>query len=516
MKNNLKNTVLILFSVFAVVACTKQSSDSISIAPETLKKIKFLSGAELNDIEGVLSRTGTKKYDYRVVRVEKQKKGGRTLKVESKSKLRGLLLMRNKQQFTPLGGAFYDDGQGNLMHYRGSKKEFSMNYMAKGKKVLSLDVNHDRLADTVIGNIDADTFWIMSEHLARILPCLSSSVGDIFEAGLNCSRPENTGGSEEGAAGGGATGNLNIGADLLGEPICGPTLPGGIARGDTPEPPPGEDPAPPPVPPSTESPDDPRYPPMGRHESTGTNTDGGPHRVVTNRTSSSLVEQHTSTNADGTVERTTIHRDAQGRETYREDVLVGPGPDRQLLMHRVNHTTYDADGNPHSNVTVSRQARAGRSLPPIGPGGTTVFEDPRCAGRDRRAEQGLGFLDLCAQQGSSDFLSCFRQMESPLFNVTGGRCRLEPGPAGGNVLNCSSGESIIGCIAAGGSPAECARNRSRDDDNVGPGGPDAGPTDGPRIAGSQQIDLKYIDTIPFGAVLIGICSRGGCPDPRPF
>lgn len=511
MKNILKNTILILFSVFAVIACTKQSSDSI--APETLKNIRFLSDAELNNIESVLNRTGTKKYDYRVVRIEKQKKGGRNLNVVSKSDLRGFLLMRNKQHLTPLGGAFYDDERGNLIY---SKKDFSMNYMANGKNVLSLDVNHDELVDTVIGNIEPDTFWIMSEHLADLLPCLSSSAGDIHGAALNCSRPEGAGDAGEGAAGDGAGGHAGIGSDLLGEPKCDPTRPGSNVRGDEPETPPGEDPAPPPPPPSSESPDDEDYPPMGREETFTTEADGRQTRVVTTRTSSSLVEQHTSTNSDGSVIRTTIHRDAQGRETYREDILVGPGPERQLLMHRVNHTTYDADGNPSSEVTTSRQARTGRSLPPIGEGGSTVFEDPRCAGRNIRVSQGLGFLDLCAQQGSSDFLSCFRQMESPLFNVTGGRCRLVPGPAGGNVLNCSSGESVIECIVGGGSPAECARNRSRDDDNVGPGGPDAGPTDGPRISGSQQIDLKYIDTIPFGAVLIGICSKGGCPDPRPF
>ena len=513
MKNNLKKTVLILFSAFAVVACSKQPSNSLS--PETLKKIRFLGSAELKDIEGVLNRTKAKQYDYGVVRVEKKKDGSRKLNVVSKSQVRGLLLMRNRQHLTPLGGAFYDDGHGNLMYFGGSKKDFSMSYMANGKNLMSLDTNHDRVADTVIGNIDANNFWVMSEHLAELLPCLSSATGDIYNAALDCSRPEMPGGSGEGGAAGGPVGHAGIGSDLLGEPNCGPTQPGSIARGD-PETPPGEDPAPPPPPPSTHSPDDEDYPPMGRHESNGPNADGRPTRVVTIRTTSSLVEQHTSTNTDGSLIRTTIHRDAQGRETYREDILVGPGPENRLLMHRVNRTSYDADGNPHSEVTTSRKARTGRSLPPVGPDGSTVFEDPRCAGRNIRAEQGLGFLDLCAQQESSDFVTCYRQLESPLYNVTGGRCRLEPGPAGGNVLNCSSGESIIGCIAAGGSPVECARNRSGGEGIVGPGGPDAGPTDGPGIPRSQQIDLNYIDTIPLGALLIGLCSRGGCPQPPPM
>ena len=513
MDKKLKNTAIAVAFVFSAAACTHEPAKLI--APDVFNNIRFLSDAELKDIEGIFSKNGTKRYDYRIVRIQTQKVKGRKLIETRKSDLHGLIIMRSKKHLNPFGGDFYNDGQGNLLYFGGSKAKFSMTYMANGKNILAIDTNHDGFVDTVFGNIDADNFWILSEHLRDLLPCLSASGDDVYGAVLNCAKPGNSGDAGSGSSEGG-TDFANFGPDLLGEPDCRPTTPGSIAAGGGPETPPGEDPAPPPPPPSSMSPDDEDYPPMGRQEKYTTEEDGRQMRVVTVRTSESTVEQVTGTASDGSVIRTTIVRDAQGRETYREDILVGPGPDRRLLMHSVNRTSYDSDGNPHSEVTVSRQARTGRSLPPINPDGSTVFEDPRCAGRDTHISQGLGFFDLCAQQRSIDFLSCYKQLESPLFNISGGRCTLVPGPAGGKVLNCSSGKSIFDCIAAGGSPAECARNGSDTNDIAGPGGPDAGPADGPRLPGTQQVETRYIDTIPLGAVLMGICSSGGCPDPRPF
>lgn len=512
MTTSLKKILITAFIVLFTAGCTKQTTDSIS--PDILKNVAFLSSAELKDIEGVLNKTDTRRYEYRVVQVTAQQNDGFNLTEKRKADIQGLLVRRNKDHLDPLGGEFYADGQGNLLQLGGPKDMFSMTYMANGTNILAIDADHDELVDTVIGNIDINHFWIISEHLADLLPCLSSSDGDIYDAALDCTEQEIPGNGGNGNAGSGGT--PDIGSDLLGEPDCDPAEPGSIVTGDNPGTPPGEDPAPPPPPPSSKSPDDEDYPPMGWSESYSTEADGRQTRTTSLRTSEGVVETTTGTNSDGSVLRTTIHRDSQGRETYREDVFVGPGPDRKLLMHRVNHTTYDSEGNPSSEVTVSRQARSGSSLQPINPDGSTVFKDPRCAGRDTRVSQGLGFLDICAQHGSTDFLACYRQLESPLFNVSGGRCRLEPGPAGGKVLTCSGGKSITDCIAEGGSPEECARSGSGNDDITGPGGPDAGPVDGPQIPGTQKIDTRFIDTIPLGAFLAGICSRGGCPDPKPF
>lgn len=511
MKNLIKKTIILLAAALAV-ACTRQPANHID--PELVLDMKFLSAAELKDVEAVLNNNDTKHYGYRVVRVQKQNNGGSKLEVVKEDSFNGLLFMYNKERLSPLGGAFYTDEQGGLLEFGGQKKVFAMNRVANGKDVLAIDGDRDGVIETVVANIDTHNFWIASDDIAALLPCLSSSSDDIYDAAYECTKPQLSGGG--GQTGGGSGDSPGLGSSILGEPDCTSTKPGSVVDGD-PETPPGEDPAPPPPPPSTKSPDDEDYPPMGRHETFSTEGDGRQTRVVTIRNSEKLVVQVTGTAEDGSVIRTTIHRDSQGRETYREDIMIGPAPDRRLLMHRVNRTTYDADGNPSSTLLVSRQARSGSSLPPVNPDGSTVFEDPRCAGREARASQGLSFLDLCIKQGSTDFLTCYRQLENPLYNVSGGRCEVDEGPAGGEVLRCSDNESIVECIAAGGSPAECAEREPGEDPIVGPGGPGSGPTDGPSLPGtSGSIDIKFIDTIPLGAVLMGICSRGGCPDPRPF
>ena len=516
MKRILNRTMVVLVSVLVSVACTKQPS---SVIPsDFLENTGFLSDAEMKDVERVFSTTDSRKYDYRVLHVKRQDADGRELVTREERDLDGLLFLRDKKHLRPLGGNFYDDGRGNLVYFGDQIQVFAMTYMANGDDILAVDTDRNGVIDSVIGTIGDDDLWLASSNIANLLPCLSSSGGSVHNAFLECSRPETPGGAGGADAGGGSGINSGFNPDLLGEPVCPPNLLGNVVDGEGPATPPGEDPAPPPPPPSEESPEDDDYPPMGVNETVTTEADGRQSRVVTIRTAEGLVEQSTSTNDDGSVIRTTIHRDSQGRETYREDILVGPGPERRLLMHRVNQTTYDADGNPSSTVVVNRKARSGTSLPPIDPNGGTVFSDPRCAGRDIRASQGLSFLDLCAEQGSIDFLTCYRELENPLFSITGGRCIVVGGPADGRVFDCRSNRSTFECIAAGGSPEECARSASGGEGGIsGPGGPDSGPTDAPGLPGNAGTsEIRYIDTIPLGALLMGLCSRGGCRDPRPF
>lgn len=517
---------VVVILLLIATACTKQPSTpdtprQLPVKQKPVHGISLISKAELKEVEGVFNKKPTKRYDYRVIKIQKQKQGSRELIVAKKDDIRGLLLMRNKKYFEPLGGTFYDDQQGNLLRFGGKKKIFTMTYMVSGQNISAVDGNRDGIVDTAIGDINTGTFWIISDDITSLLPCLSASGRGIKDAALECTKPylpDAPGGS------GGDSESPSSSLDALGKPDCRPKQPGSeVGVGGDPATPDGEDPADSPPPPDTESPEDDTYPPMGRHEFLETNPEGGPPtRIVTIRTPEKLIVQMTGTTADGSVIRTTIHRDSQGRETYREDILVGPAPDRVLLMHRVRTTTYDADGNPTNTILVSRQSR--RGLPPINPDGSTVFEDPRCAGRETKVSQGLGFLELCAQQaedgsptGSGDFLACYRQLENPLYNLSGGRCTKGPGPAGGQVINCSGPGSIAECISAGRPPAECAQTEPGGNLPVSPGGSGAGPTDAPGLPGSRgSIDIKYIDTIPLGAVFAGICSRGGCPDPEPF
>ena len=100
--------MIALALVLSATACTQEPKHVVP--PGVLKNIRYLSDAEMKDIEGRLSKHPTKQYAYRVVRLQSQNAKSRTLTETNKSDLRGLILMRDTKRFTPLGGRFYDDG----------------------------------------------------------------------------------------------------------------------------------------------------------------------------------------------------------------------------------------------------------------------------------------------------------------------------------------------------------------------------------------------------------------------
>ncbi|MBL4762497.1 MAG: hypothetical protein JKY93_07355, partial [Gammaproteobacteria bacterium] len=312
MKGIFKQSIILVIVAITVAACsTKQPANIMTL--NNINNLKFLSHDELGDVEAVLNNTDTKHYDYRIVSIEGQKQGARKLLVKKKGGFNGLLFMYNKKHLNPLGGAFYSDQQGSLLRFADRDKAFAVTYMADGRKILAIDGNRDGAIETLVGNIGVDDFWIISDEIASLLPCLSSSGGHVYDAIFDCTRPQASGGSggSGGAnAGGGSSNTPDFGSDLLGEPDCSDQGPGGVVS--NPPTPPGEDPAPPPPPPSTESPDDEGYPPMGRRETPSTSPEGRPGRTITIRTADTLIIQETGENPDGSIIRTTIHRDSQG------------------------------------------------------------------------------------------------------------------------------------------------------------------------------------------------------------
>jgi hypothetical protein len=139
--------------------------------------------------------------------------------------------------------------------------------------------------------------------------------------------------------------------------------------------------------------------------------------------------------------------------------------------------------------------------PPIGPDGEpdTSFEDPRCGGIAIDGARGTLFTNaqFC---GGSDTIECLRRQEDSIYDITGGNCEREEGPAGGIVLDCGDNEPLFPDCDAGDGPSACASRCPADQ----PGCLNAVPGSG---------STPFLSLTPLGALLETLC-RADCPEPR--
>ena len=144
---------------------------------------------------------------------------------------------------------------------------------------------------------------------------------------------------------------------------------------------------------------------------------------------------------------------------------------------------------------------SGRPIP-----GESQPEDPRCRGRRVDAKWGALLLnpEFC---GELDRVACLLMRSDSVFAFTEGQCWSEGGKDDNRTLNCGTRDPELG-------PREHASNlgdRVCDEssthhcwsDQVAPKN------------SSGKIQTSYISLTPLGPFLLGLCARGGCPDPVP-
>jgi len=152
-----------------------------------------------------------------------------------------------------------------------------------------------------------------------------------------------------------------------------------------------------------------------------------------------------------------------------------------------------------------RQQRAGRTRTRPAPGEAPPVEDPRCRGREVDSERGTLFTnrDFC---GDDDPLTCLRRQQDSIYRFFDGQCWTETGADDARHIVCASE----------------ADGSDRPDADGGVEPPECEPQDvdcwtdpvAPR-APRGRTNLRYVDITPMGAFLLGLCARGGCPQPVP-
>ena len=431
----------------------------------------------------------------------------------------GLVIMRSPDDMRSVGGAYFDNGYGDLVRidaFRapayGGMAVSALTFRKNGALQLAIDLRNDLVVDVLVElGPDGRLGFLADPDMMWFVECMSEAI----VGGANLAEAANTclaqaGGEGGGGGGGGGSGpGRDAASDVnrLKEPDCGRRrgLPGSVTQ-------------------------------EGNTSTIGVMTEDG-YKVI-----ATLTE-----NDDGTSSYEIRMYDPDGNLVYHER---GQKDENENVTYQ-HIRTFDRDEAGSGEIVIrDRVYENGRlvsddeiSAPniPLHIGGRVYrpvwerfswewlddepvpgeafqpgpecedcpVEDPRCA----PAPNSIASFWDCIAESEMSPLECLKRLQDLIYTATGGRCNAEQGPDDRPTIKCRDRE-LQECIASGGSIVDCLRG------NPGYGGTEGVP--GPendylrdRIGGSRGVAGAYIDTTPMAAVLITLCGEGFeqfCPD----
>ncbi len=519
-----------------IVAATSEPIKGTIVAPlaANLPAVQIplgdrgVSEAELREVADTINWAGSRRYDLVTFQHRGTAQKGTGLKVLSSEKVDGLLLNRDRLAMQRLDWGLYDDRMNNLVlvsflaDEAGHKVPYSLTATSWGENIYTADRDNDGIVDSAFGSTQHDNrLWMMSHgNFKRLMQCMEEAGmprggSDMFAAASLCV-PCLDPGADPGAAisaeesrcvnrregetgGGGPLGGLfNSDAmqGMLGTPNCGPAKPSDITSQAR-------------VPRSGRDSDrdlDEMLDGELRQEVDDLRRRARAHREIA-RGSYSAGETHY-----GDMRRR-LAADMEDTAYLIEKVIGSTGGKRVYLSSVADQARVELEVS-LSDHRESRSFENFRWLPPVGSDGMLEpgIEDPRCTGNATSVAQGSIWGNQCRNPDGSHIgiTECVRRMTDSTYAITGGKCWEEYGPAGGTTTVCEGDRRSRGSGSGSG-----------DDPGggVSPGGDASDTTDGGRRStggAARGTGGRYIDVTPMGAFLIGLCSRGGCPDAPPM
>jgi hypothetical protein len=421
--------------------------------------------------------------------------------LEVSSQAGALVIMRRPDDMRPVGGAYYDDGYGNLVRFDAFKAPayggvagYALTFRKNGDLQLAVDFRNDLVVDVLVElGPDGRLGFLADPDLQWFLDCLSDQIGggaNLVEAANACLAI--AAGGAGGGGGGGLGSHVGSEIDRLKEPDCEEQegVPGKVTQGG--------------------------------HQSSVTIISEQGYKVTAT----------TTENEDGSSSYEIRMYDPEGQLVYQER---GRRDTEGNLVHQHIRTFDRPSGESEFVVVRDRVYENGELVedfetsapnwqdirwegveieylgPRRRPGPTRQpgpecdecpVEDPRCAPAPNDI---ASFWDCVAETRKSP-LECLQRLQDLIYTATGGRCSAEPGPDDRPSIRCSD-RRLQDCIAEGRIIADCLR------ENPGYGGGDdmSGPEDDylrDRLGGSKGVAGAYLDTTPAGAVFIAFCPDG--------
>lgn len=426
--------------------------------------------------------------------------------VEQSLEASALVVMRHPDGMRPVGGAYYDDGYGDLVRFGAFKAPayggvagYALTFRRNGDLQLAVDFRDDLVVDVLVElGPDGRLGFLADPDLLWFVECMSEQIGggaNLAEAANACLATAGGGGGGGGGLGSSAASEI----DRLKEPDCERRggVPGSVAQGD--------------------------------HQSSVTIISEDGYKVSATTTENAdgsssyeirmydpegnlVYQERGRKDADGNMVHQhirTFDRDESGTAGYMHirdrvyengrlvsDDEIGVPEFRGLRGWRLRWeelTWENLDEEPRPNPGIRQPGPECDDCP---------VEDPRCAPAPNSI---ASFWDCVAESGMSP-LECLKHMQDLIYTATGGRCSTEPGLDDRPTIRCSD-RRLQDCIAEGQSIVDCLR------ENPGYGGGDDMP--GPenddlrdRLGRSRGVAGAYLDTTPMAAVFIAFCREG--------